>query len=572
MKPRRGAQRRVERPHSLPMPARVAITLAAFSLMSVAWSWPLIGNLDSIIVSGPDTWGSIWITGSAHTLGADFTVPTAGWPDGQRLLRADSLLLLLVLRVVPLATWVPPQVVNNLLVLVGPVVSALAAERFAASVLGARWPASLVAGVAYGFGGASLGALTGGQVYALVNPWIPLLAWAWWRSCQSGAPAWMGLAAGGAWAASLLTSAYVGVSATLVVVVLAVHGLVRRQWSLRAWVGAAAVAIPVATAYVAAFSAGEMRGDALTTDPAWVRDIMVVGSATLSGLVTPVQPSGTGTHTETPALGWLIWGLLGIAPLLLRSPRKWRIWAILGGLAVLLSLGPVIRLHPDFMQGLPGLLAPLANLSAGAWLRFPSRLMGVAALCAGAVAACSAQALADRQRIPVSILVGLAFVEMAWMSGALKGRSPIPSKPPSAYAALDHGSVVLDLFPATLGAQPVGYELVMVGRTCGWQATHGHTITTGCLDTQLTSDTRTRLTTALHDALLRAHDAHTALELLQTAGVTAVVLHESAHVAHDVRMLTSGLTQALGTPRSRSQDAGGPVVAWQVPAGSTRPE
>ena len=59
--------------------------------------------------------------------------------------------------------------------LLGTALNAFTAERSAASDLGVGRPASLLAGIAYGYSGIAGNVILEGHVYHLLNPWLPLL-------------------------------------------------------------------------------------------------------------------------------------------------------------------------------------------------------------------------------------------------------------------------------------------------------------------------------------------------------------------------------------------------------------
>ncbi len=543
---------------------RNALTVLMMLAVSAAWSWPLILDPVHTVVSGIDTWGTIWLAGAAPGVDAGLLNAGSSWPTGQLLRRADSMLMMLALKLLPL----PPRAAVAGMALLGPVLSGWAAERFAARVLGASWPSSLIAGLAYGFGGAATAAFVGGQVYTLVNPWIPLLAWSWWRACQpTGRPA-HGLAAGACWAAALLTTAYVGVGATVLVVSLGAAGLLGRRLRWRPMLAAAAVAVPVGLLYIAAFATGELRQSANPIRTLPVLTTMTIGSAPLSGIAGFSDIPHGAPHAEIVPLGWAVIALVAFSPVILRRERGWRVWAGVGGVGLALSLGPLLRLHQDLPGGLPWLLFPLADSSAGHWLRFPSRFMWLASLGLGAVAARAASVLAVRLPWQAGALILAAIIDAVLVTGNAARTTPIASDAPAAYAALPTDSVVLDLFPTTAGL-PVDYELRQADLTCSWQAQHGHTIATRCLDTELQDDPRAQVSGWLHDALLTGVKPDRIRDHLAALGFSAVALFPDDYLASDRRAVLAGLEEALGAPVATSTDAGTRLTVFAVPGAQT---
>jgi len=538
---------------------QIALTVALFSALSAAWSWPLVCDPLDHLVSGVDTWGTVWTAGVAQQLDGGLHTSTTDWPDGQGLRRADSMLMLLVLSLGP--GWIPLLV--SLMVLLGPVLSALAAERFAVEVLGARWPHSLIAGVAYGFAGAAAGALVGGQAYVLVNPWLPLLAWSWWRAGQPEGTPGHGVVAGLSWALAMATSAYVGLCATVVVLVLGADTLRRGARPVRPWAGAAAVAIPAGLVQVWLFGSGQMRSGEAEQTVAVVREVMAGGSATLTGWLAWTPGIGAACHAWFIPLGWVTVALVAFAPVVLSARRGWRVWAVLGLVGVALSLGPFIRVHSDFLPRLPWLLEPVVHTPMGRWVRFPARFAWVGTLGLGAVAAVVASELATRRPRLSGLLWVAALLEVSQVTGSVARTAPVPSRAPAVYASLPQGSVVLDLFPTVMG-MPFDHELLMADLSCAWQAEHGHTIATRCLDTALNDDTRSQASDWLHDKALQGARPDALSAHLAELGITTVVWFPDAYVPHDAAVVGAALEAALGAPVAESDNAGLRAFAFSV--------
>lgn len=533
-----------------------ALTLGAFLLLSIAWTWPLALEPTTTAVSGFDTWGVVWTVHAAQNLDATLVTDVSGWPVGQDLRRSDSMLLLLAARALPFR--VDPLLVVSLICVLGPVVSAFAAERCAAA-LGAKWPWSLIAGVSFGFLGISSATIAGGQVYALFNPWLPLLGWAWVTSTSASGTWRHGVWAGLAWFLCLLTTVYVGIAATLLVLA----GLPRlwRSRDLKPALAAAAVALPMGLAYVALFASSSMRADPpMIADPVLVLEM---GSTTLAGLAGGSRSAAALFHDVVP-LGWTVVALVALAPWVLRG-RETRWWLVLGVLALLLSIGPSLR-PESTMRGLfPWVLRPFATETVAAWFRFPVRLLWVTGLAFGVVAARMLTRLGERPRLAAPILL-LAFVEAVLLSG--RPWSPeVPTVLPSAYAATPEDRAVLDLFPPS-GGRPLDYELYHVGQTCAWAALHGRPVSQFCLETNIGQDPRGELSDWLHERLLAGGELG---DRLSELGFGAIVLRPDHYLPNDRALLLEGLEKTFGEPVAESFDGGEHLLVFEVPPSDADP-
>lgn len=540
--------------------SQIAGLVAGFSLLSVAWSWPLVLDPGGLVVSGIDTWGTLWSLGGVGSL-------ETAWPLGQDLGRADSLVLLALRRLLPLGS---PALAAGLWVLVAPVLTALAAEA-CARAYGAERPWSALAGLAVGFGGPATAALVDGQLYTLLAPWLPLLALDWQRSTQPGGRWTHGARAGLWWALCLATTAYLGIAATVWVAGVALGALARRGTtpgphpSLVPPLAAAAVALPAGALYVGVFIAGDTRTGAMGVDPARA---MEVGSASLATLASWAPTVAADPHAVASPLGFVWLALVGIAPLVLTTQRSWRTPALLAVVATLAALGPTVRLAPG-LPGAPGLLALLPALPGAGWFRFPARLLWVTALGLGVVASLVATTLAARPRArPLCWgLLGMAALETLLVVGAPLRTTPTSARPPSALRALPAGPH-LSLFAPSPGRH-VDVELFLVDRTCAWQAWHRQPIFTRCLDTDTRTDPRARISDAVHAALLEG-DPATARALLRGVGAASVSVRPDSYAGSEGAAVLAGLHEALGPPLATSTDQGVYLTVFGVPDPASR--
>lgn len=76
---------------------RHALTLLVLSAASAAWSWPTARHLGEVVVMRHfDLWSLLWLVGDAPDIGLDLFTEQSCWPEGQSLLRSDSLLVLIL--------------------------------------------------------------------------------------------------------------------------------------------------------------------------------------------------------------------------------------------------------------------------------------------------------------------------------------------------------------------------------------------------------------------------------------------------------------------------------------------
>ena len=494
-----------------------------FDLYPTAW----------LMARAPETWPSLWHAESA-------------WPVGESLARVDSYVLLGL-------GWLLRPVMSGLAVAqlvawIGPALGAFAAERAARRVMGVARPASLLAGIAFGFAGVAGTAVLEGHVYHLLDPWLPLLITELWGAppAEGRAAFRSGARAGLWWALALWTTAYFGILATLLVVVAIARGLVNGGGEIVSGVvtrlaGAATVAGPMGLAYVALFSQGGAfvgSGD----DPAGT---WKAGAATLGGLAGWSDALDVHLHSIGAPVGFTTFTLLVLAPVVLARRPNWRTLSLVAFVGLVLALGRDLRvyLEPEGMWW-PG--AWVAELPGTAWFRFPVRFTWLYALGGGLVAARVLGTLGER--LPLRLRSQLATV-------------------PSAYTHAPEGRPVLDLFAPAVDGSSVEVELWVRALGCYYQSVHARPILEVCIGTDVDSP-RERVGRWLMAGLM---DARADQAVLATRvghlGLGAVALHADGFRAGDRQVLVNAMTALWGAP-FQSDDGGAGVLLWVMPAAS----
>ena len=563
-----------------PVP-RTAWTLLLYSVVAIAFTWPLSTDPFGIHLSPQfDVYSAAWLVHAAPSVDGGLLSPVSSWPLGESFSRADSFVLLGLGRVLGPVVGAWPLV--SFCMLAGPVFSAWAAERFAARALGATWPASLIAGLAYGYSGIIATALLEGHVYVMFNPWLPLLAWKGLDVIRPGARPADGIWAGVWWSLCLWTSAYVGIAATLLVGVLGAAALVRVGLPRAGAAGGErlapvagrvigaflAVTIPIGLLYSALFLGGGAteRPDRTLLSPA-LGGALSVGStrfATLIGTTPSVDLLG---HSVAPSLGITPLVLALLAFRVLRGTSGWRTMAVAGWLAVALSFGAYLELSTVDLQ-IPWLLWPLDRLPGGSFFRFPGRLMVLGSLALGGVAAVVATRLGGRVGYAPVLLVFAAALDPFVQTRVTTRVVQAPLVTPSAYAAAPADLAVLDLFPSFY-ADHGDLELYTNNLSCAYQVTHGRPILAQCLGTDFNAGPRWRVSGWLGAALLSGASGEGLVAPLSSMGVGAVAFHPDLFVASDREALSAGLASTFGAPLAESADGGERVVVYGVPVTAT---
>lgn len=554
---------------------RDGITLATYLATTVIFTWPLATGV--LAARHFDAYGLLWLLeGARH--GWEGTASLAAFPEGQDLHRVDSVLAWALAR--GLGWLLPAPALAVGLGLAGPTLSAWAAERASAHVLDARWPWSLLSGFAWAFSGMAATTLLEGQLYSLFNPWLPLLAWTWHRALPhpeeghprsgSGPQAPMGRVRDGAlsgllWHLCLWTSGYAGVAATLLVVGLGI----RRRVSWKVLGAAAGVALPLGGAW--AWYVLQAPETTVGAAAAWSPlQNMRNGSAALMDLLAWSPSADAQRHSMAPVLGAVPLSLALFAPVVLRGrPGPWRAWLGLAVLAILLSLGPSIRMEGN-QEGWPWILAPLASSALAPWFRFPARLLGLAGLALGLVAARVATDLARSHPRRTAVLLVAAVLDALVASGAPFRNQAVPLDVPSAYARAPSHGALLELVPDLHGyAADMGHHVLDF--TCTYQRAHGRPTLNACLNPLVPMGPAVQVRRWLTARLLSEMEPSQTRDRLAALGVGAIALHGDLYPPHLRHPMEQGLAASLGPPVASTRDGGEGVALYLVPEAAADP-
>jgi len=556
---------------------RNLITLGLLAGVSVAFSWPLVlAPTTTVVTRQLDAFGMVWLASQAHHLSLAFRSDAVAWPVGQDLGWCDSYLVLVLVRLFGLARH--PVLALALTTLLGPVLSGWAAERVSAWLLGVRWPWTLVAGFGYGFSGVMVTTLLEGHLYALMNPWLPLLAWSWARALGDRGRGWHGLVAGAMWVFSLLTTAYAGVAGALLVLGLAVFLLRPGRTRLTPLVCAACVAAPAGMAYAHA-----MLGVAPVTaqdglDHGAGAAHLEAGAATLASLTGWFPGIDEFFHSMGPAIGWTTLLLAAVAPLALRPGRLWLSLWITSLAALGLALGP--RIGPLFRSDLIWVWTPwsLIDTSKLGGFRFPCRLMLLSSFGLAVVGAMVVDAIARVRPRIASLLLPALLVDLFVVQRVGARSGVVPLVPPTAYAAVPAEGAVLDLLPTSLGEESAMYVRSLAQ---GYQVAHGRPVVLAWgSDGQRMRAGFTRapglLLEQAFDALIfadvcppimsvtRPVEAWRVNAWLASLGIGAVVVRPTLWPSAERTRVLSQLVWSLGNPVANTLDAGEWVLVFRV--------
>jgi len=539
--------------------AQNGATLALYAVIVCAWTWPLVTDPTGLSVSPQfDAYSLIWLLDEAPRLGWDMVSHGSAWPTGHGLVRVDSFIAFAA--ATALRGVVNPVLLASSMALLGPVLSAWAAERFAAHSLRVAWPWSLIAGLCYGFSGLMATALLEGHYYAMVTPWLPLLAMATLLATGPRARPIHGVAVAVMWTLCLLTTAYCGLAASLLVLGLGARSprrLLRPPVLL-------ACGLMLATG--AGFTWLYLRGDGGSGDTlssaVTTSRILEAGSASVADLALVSPDAELIGHSISPVLGWTCLLLFLTAPLVWKRLPHVRRLMLLAVVVLTITMGPVVEIAG---QRLPWVLTPLTHMDWASAFRFPVRLMPVAYLCMGAIAAAVAARLAARSPRLAGPLLLFAVVDCFLGIGLPARTARLPLDVPSAYRGLPPEGGLLELLPYFTSSD-VDDALFMRNLACSYQRVHHKPLTHACLGTRVNDTPGRALNDYVLEGCLEDSDGQRAQlrQWLVALGVSHVTLRPLLFPPNDREPLRGCLSELAGEPHATSSDGGELLVIYQL--------
>ena len=546
--------------------AVLAGVVSFYLFVSILFSWPT-ARLDPqrFYTRQFDLYGVLWMLSHAREVLFDGVVDVTNWPLGENATRPDAYLLTFAGLVT--SGMLSPVTLVSLVILLGPVAGALAAERCAAKGFGVRRPWSVLAGLAYGFNGLAATAWLEGHIYFLFDPWLPLLLLSLARVTRRGGRRGEAVMGGIYWALALLTSAYAGLAALVVVLSMGLRAMVttrgdrRVLWRILLLCG---TFLPVGVWYVTLFAAGSGQ----RAPDLWQSSTS--GSATLAGLASWWPGvDGKSYHSIATPIGFVTLALAGVAPRVLKRHSGWRTLLVTAAASVLVSLGPVVSPGLGLEGQTPAPLALLAGTALMTYLHFPVRFLWLTYLCGGMVAAQTAQELARRAGTRRTLpLVAMAVVDAIVVTGAPFRAQAVLATVPSAYNAAPRHLAVLDLFAGQ--APPVSEINIRITKlTAYYHTVHGRPILAAALPSR-GLNCRDRVALRLTGRLLekgpsddaRRRDLSGVEAELADLGVGAVAVHADLFPGDLLPTILENLRIALGPPAAISHDGGETVVLF----------
>ena len=514
------------------------LILVVAGFCSVLFTWPLIVSPNGIIISRQfDVYVLSWMLHITPEMN-DLHTSLSNWPVGQSLNRTDSLLMMILAFVVQ--GHLNPWTLISLTSILGVASSIWAAEKFARVVGKVDAPYSYFCGIQYGLSGVALVTLLEGPLYLLIIPWLPLMATQLWLFIQAPSKVRI-LLVSIYWTLSLLTSAYLGLTATLTVLWMVGWHLYTTSSStpkIRDWLQLFTTLLLLGMSYVLLFFA---QGEATRTLD---NNTLDTGSITLSNALTWSPKTDLVFHSNGPVIGVFALAALAFAPFLC-SGKSWKSWWGLAVLSIGLSFGRHIGMLEEGWK-LPWLLFPLFQTDIGSFIRFPLRFFWIGSLCCGYLLSQIIFHLKHRRQLFAAVAGMLMLFEIFVINGTFFRTTRTPIHTPEIYHKTSKDRAIFELYPninPLTGIEPLYFKNVL----CAYQIDHKRPIAPACMGTTVSHGTDWILRNQLFDDVLGQQRLDWR-ERLQNMGFGAIMFHPTLFQATDRKTLRDYLIKTLGEP------------------------
>lgn len=557
-------------------------TIGIALLLSIVFTWPIAFSTDINISRQFDVYTLVWLLdASGYIENGQFSMNN--FPFGQNIGQMDSWLALIIgwLNHSILPTWI----LLNWMTIGANTLSILGAHTLARE-FGISWKSSWIAGILFALGGLNLIALLEGSWYLLGVGWIPYIGVLCKR--YENNPSWkLSLGITTLWTGALLTSAYIGLCATLF---LGMYIFLFREQkqsftedvsgkplsnffsTLRAWKFPVLGCGLVGMAYTAFFlylNAQSRFLDGLGHADNWQH----YGSGNLENFLFWTPNTDIVQHSLAPMTSIFVVATLCFAPILLFG-WKWKPWWITAIISTVLAFGFTMGFGEEDMQ-IQWVLYPFAKSTWLSFLHFPMRLQWVSSLCAGVLLAKIADRYDNYRTHTSTVLIAFALIDAFVVQGTIFRKANTPNVTPSVYSSVYSEGALLELYPIFEGH--TGIERLYVKNTlCSYQSTHLRPILMSCIGTSTVDSIDWWFRSLFFADILDKQEIDWKSTFSQL-GIGTVMMHPNWFSNQDNEILFSTLTQQLGEAQltgttSQHPMLGEMVFMWHIPEPETDTE
>ncbi len=527
----------------------ILIELFIAVLIACISTWPL--TMDPMINLSRqfDLFGLLWLSEGIQSIESGaFTNTNFPWstPVGH----IDSWLWFGLL-------WVTQGLSPNLTLAVG-LTGSIALNIWLAKVCAStwgmkEWPSWMV-GILFGLSGSNLTNILEGSWYLNSRFWLPLTALALHTYQRQKQHRWL-LVTILSWTGALLTSAYLGMVTSILVMILVLYLQPRRQ--SRTWfaqillpIGAIGVGYTVYFLSVQSVRLEDASGN--------IENWTTMGSTTLWNYLLWNSDLDQYGHSLGPVGNVFVLFALLASPWM-KLPSSWRVWWLMGWIGVVLSIGFQLSLVDEDI-GIPWILQLILHRDWASFIHFPARFHWLTdlsgAMLFGMLISNTMQSLWI-QRVILGLVCINQFTIQGWFDRM--GNNPMPIIP--AYAHTSQTGALFELYPVFTRHSNVD-PLYIKNLLCLQQTVHQRPLLISCMGTETEGSVDWYLRGLFFEDALGEDNNRSQNwgQLLPKLGIGTLVFHSNWFETSDRIQLYQTLETWFGQPSYNQADDG--IILW----------
>lgn len=538
------------RRHNVVVFKKDKVTLLISFIIACFATWPLIVNPTINISRHFDLYGVLWLAEGVQFI-EEWRFTHTNFPMDASIGHIDSWL------------WFGLFWLNHDIIPIDTLVALLVTASITLNIWCARWCA-LVWGIApipawcvgllFGLSGSMLNSILEGSWYLTSQFWLPMIAISLLRFQQSKSYTWytwLNIS----WLGALLTSAYLGLVSSLMLLFLTLYIQPyrhRRKWFITVLGPVIAMGVLFTAFFLSVYNRREFDNLGMVNE--WAS----MGSSTFWNYLLWNPGLDTYAHSLGPIGSiFILMGLL-LAPAF-KLPSSWRIWWLLGTIGFVLSFGFQVTLKDEY-TGIPWILQAFANQDWISFIHFPVRFHWITDLSGAILFGLIVTQYVQRTRLQL-ILVGAVMLHVFWIQGwhQRKGARPIAKE--AIYSTIKEGhGAIFEMYPVFSSYSNVD-PLDIKNQLCLQQLEHHRPLLISCMGTRTDDSVDwTVRTSFLSDTL--DTPTHKWDELFPQIGVDTIVLHRNWFSKDDLAQVDTMFAQWFGEPATESDS--GHIQIWTL--------
>ncbi len=531
---------------------KVLVDLVIACLIACVSTWPITMDYTVNLSRHFDVFGLLWLSEGVQSMD-DGAFTNINFPWSTPIGHIDSWLWFGLLWITQNLSPSPHFTIA--VSLTGSIALNIWLAKVCASTWGMKELPSWMVGALFGLSGSMLTTILEGGWYLSSRFWLPLTALALYKH-QRQTHQWWLLVTITSWTGALLTSAYLGMATSILVIILVLYLQPRRRSNR--WV--AQILVPIGTigiVYTAYFLS--VQGVRFEDASGNIENWTTMGSTTLWNYLLWNPDLDQYGHSLGPVGNVFVLFALLTSPWM-KLPSSWRVWWIMGWIGIVLSVGFQLSLVDEEI-GIPWILQLILHRDWVSFIHFPVRFHWLTDLSGAMLFALLISSKLNALWMHRTLLLLICinqFIIQGWFDRM--GDKPLPTI--SAYSHASQTGALFELYPVFTRHSNVE-PLYIKNLLCLQQLVHHRPLLISCMGTETEGSVDWQVRGLFFsDALSDGKNTNSKqdwTELLPKLGIGTLVFHSDWFETSDRVLLNETLETWFGQPSYNDDDG---ILIW----------